>query len=320
VILIWSDNRFLKKEMDSVEDTIKNSLRTRNKTVKEALVRFVESGGKRLRPAFTILGGTFGQYDSNAIVPIAAALEIIHMATLIHDDIIDDARLRRGNETVHSVLGKDVAVYSGDFLLTRAFMLVADYADIDMLKQVAKASAYICDSEIAQNEQKFDTNVSVKQYLKRIGGKTAALFAISLYMGAYKAGCPKKLVNRLGVLGNNIGMAFQIVDDILDLTGNQAKVGKPLLSDAAQGIYTLPVLYALHSEYRDEAIKAINKTHEDKGEYLYEVLSDSKAIERSKNIAEKFIGKAMKIAGELPESIGRDIIVEIIDEQLERKF
>jgi len=139
-------------------------------------------------------------------------------------------------------------------------------------------------------------------------------------MGAYKAGCPKKLVNRLGVLGNNIGMAFQIVDDILDLTGNQAKVGKPLLSDAAQGIYTLPVLYALHSEYRDEAIKAINKTHEDKGEYLYEVLSDSKAIERSKNIAEKFIGKAMKIAGELPESIGRDIIVEIIDEQLERKF
>ena len=317
---MWSDNRFLKKEMDAVEDTIKNSLRTRNKTVKEALVRFVESGGKRLRPAFTILGGTFGQYDSNAIVPIAAALEIIHMATLIHDDIIDDARLRRGNETVHSVLGKDVAVYSGDFLLTRAFMLVADYADIDMLKQVAKASAYICDSEIAQNEQKFDTNVSVKQYLKRIGGKTAALFAISLYMGAYKAGCPKKLVNRLGVLGNNIGMAFQIVDDILDLTGNQAKVGKPLLSDAAQGIYTLPVLYALHSEYRDEAIKAINKTHEDKGEYLYEVLSDSKAIERSKNIAEKFIGKAMKIAGELPESIGRDIIVEIIDEQLERKF
>jgi len=317
---MWSDNRFLKKEMDSVEDTIKNSLRTRNKTVKEALVRFVESGGKRLRPAFTILGGTFGQYDSNAIVPIAAALEIIHMATLIHDDIIDDARLRRGNETVHSVLGKDVAVYSGDFLLTRAFMLAADYAEIDMLKQIAKASAYICDSEIAQNEQKFDTNLSVKQYLKRIGGKTAALFAISLYMGAYKAGCPKKLVNRLGVLGNNIGMAFQIVDDILDLTGNQAKVGKPLLRDADQGIYTLPVLYALHSEYREEAIKAINKIQEDKGAYLYEVLGASKAIERSKNIAEKFIGKAMKIAGELPESIGRDIIAEIIDEQLERKF
>jgi heptaprenyl diphosphate synthase len=253
-------------------------------------------------------------------VPIAAALEIIHMATLIHDDIIDDSRLRRGNETVHSVLGKDVAVYSGDFLLTRGFMLVADYADLSMLKQIAKASAYICDSEIAQNEQKYDTNVSIRQYLKRIGGKTAALFAISLYTGAYKAGCPRKLVNKLGILGNNIGMAFQIVDDILDLTGSQAEVGKPLLRDAAQGVYTLPILYALHSDYRERAIRAISRIHEDGGMSLYKVLDASNAIERSKKLAEKFIGKALKIAGELPESIGKEIIVEIIDEQLERKF
>lgn len=317
---MWNDNDFLKSEMDSVEDTIKRSLRTRNKTVKEALIRFVDSGGKRLRPAFTILGGTFGQYDSSTIIPIAAAMEIIHMATLIHDDIIDDAKLRRGSETVHSVLGKDVAVYSGDFLLTRGFMLVADYADIDMLSQIAKASAYICDSEIAQNQQKYDTNVSVKQYLKRIGGKTAALFALSLYTGAYKSGCPKKLVNRLGKLGNNIGMAFQIVDDILDLTGNQKKVGKPLFNDAAQGIYTLPVLYALHSDYRGEAIDAIGRIHEDNGASLYKVLDVSSAIKRSKNLAEKFIDKALKIAEDLPESIGKDIIIEIIDEQLERKF
>ena len=317
---MWNENKFLRKELESVEDTIKSSLKTRNKTVKEALVRFTESGGKRLRPAFAILGGTFGEYDSNTIVPIAAALEIIHMATLIHDDIIDDSKLRRGNETVHSVLGKDVAVYSGDFLLTRGFMLVADYADMNMLKQVAKASAYICDSEIAQNEQKFDTDVSIKQYLKRIGGKTAALFGISLYMGAYKAGCPKKLISKLGVLGNNIGMAFQIIDDILDLTGNQAKVGKPLLRDAVQGVYTLPILYALRSEYREEAIEALGRIREDKGLALYEVLDASRAIERSKDLAEKFIGKAIKSAGELPESTGRDIIIEIIDEQLERKF
>lgn len=317
---MWSDNEFLKEELKSAERTIKESLKTRNKTVKEALVRFVDSGGKRLRPAFAILGGTFGKYDSEVIVPIAAALEIIHMATLIHDDIIDDAKLRRGKETVHSVLGRDVAVYSGDFLLTRGFMLVSDYADLEMLKQVARASAYICDSEIAQNEQKFDTDVSIRQYLKRIGGKTAALFAISLYMGAYKAGCPKKLVNKLGVLGNNIGMAFQIVDDILDLTGSQAKVGKPLLSDAIQGIYTLPVLYALRSDYRKPALEALSRIQKDKGQSLYEVLDASKSIERSRSLAEKFIGKALKNAGELPDSMGKDIIIEIIDEQLERKF
>ncbi|HYE80993.1 MAG TPA: polyprenyl synthetase family protein [Clostridia bacterium] len=317
---MWNDNEFLKKELEAVEDTIKKSLRTRNKTVKEALMGFVDSGGKRLRPAFTILGGTFGEYDRDEIISTAAALEIIHMATLIHDDIIDDAKLRRGKETVHSVLGKDVAVYSGDFLLTRAFMLVAEHADLNMLKQVAKASAYICDSEIAQNEQRFDADVTVKQYLKRIGGKTAALFAISLYMGAYKAGCSRKLVSKLGVLGNNIGMAFQIVDDILDLTGNQVKVGKPLLSDAVQGVYTLPIIYALRSEYREQVMEALSRMHKDKGQSLYEVLNASKAIERSKNLAEKYIHKALKSAGELPDSIGKEIIIEIINDQLERKF
>lgn len=317
---MWNENEFLKRELQYVESTIKDSLRTRNKTVKEALVGFVESGGKRLRPAFTILGGTFGEYNRDVIVPVAAALEIIHMATLIHDDIIDDAKLRRGKETVHSVLGKDVAVYTGDFLLTRAFMLMADQIGMDMMKQVAKAAAYICDSEIAQNEQKYDADVTVKQYLKRIGGKTAILFAISMYMGGYKAGCPKKLVNKLGVLGNNIGMAFQIVDDILDLTGNEVKVGKPLLSDAAQGIYTLPIIYALRSEYRKQMLEALNRVHKDNGLSLYAVLDASKAIERSKNLAEKFIGKAMKIAEELPDSIGKDVIIEIINDQLERKF
>ena len=317
---MWNENEFLRKELEAVEDTIKKSLKTRNKTVKEALVRFVESGGKRLRPAFVVLGGTFGEYDEEKIRPVAAALEIIHMATLIHDDIIDDAKLRRGKETVHSVLGKDVAVYSGDFLLTRAFMLVAEFADINMLNQVAKASAYICDSEIAQNEQRFDTDVSVKQYLKRIGGKTAVLFSISLYMGASKAGCSKKLANKLGVLGYNIGMAFQIVDDILDLTGNEARVGKPLLSDAAQGVYTLPIIYALRSDYREQVLEALSRMHKDNGSSLYALLDTSKAIERSKNLAEKYIRKALKSAEELPDCIGKEIIIKIIDEQLERKF
>lgn len=317
---MWSDSKFLKNELELVEDTLKKSLKTRNKTVKEALVKFVESGGKRLRPAFTILGATFGDYKSEVIVPIASAIEIIHMATLIHDDIIDDAKLRRGINTIHSTLGRDVAVYSGDFLLTRAFMLVADQAELHMLKDLAKATAYVCDSEIAQNEQKFNTEVTVRQYLKRIGGKTAALFAAGLYAGAYKAGCSKKLTGRLGVLGQNVGMAFQVIDDILDLTGSQDKVGKPLFSDASQGVYTLPVLYALRSSYKKQTLEALDRIPEDGGASFYHVLELSKAIEWSKNIAERYIEKAMKIARELPDSIGKEIITDIIDEQLERKF
>lgn len=317
---VWNDNDFIKKELALVEDILKKSLKTRNKTVREALERFADSGGKRLRPAFTILGATFGDYRSEVIVPIASSIEIIHMATLIHDDIIDDAKLRRGQKTIHSTLGKDVAVYSGDFLLSRAFILVAEQAEIGMLTDLAKVMAYICDSEIAQNEQKFNTDVSVRQYLKRIGGKTAALFAVGMSAGAYKAGCPRKLVNRMGVLGQNIGMAFQVVDDILDLTGNQEKVGKPLFSDAVQGVYTLPVLYALRSNYRQQTLAALERIPEDRGASFYEVLESSKAIDWSKGIAERYIQKAMKIAEGLPESIGKGIIIDIINEQLERKF
>lgn len=317
---MWNDNEFLKNELMLVEDTLKKSLRTRNKTVKEALIGFVDSGGKRLRPAFTILGATFGEYKSQIIIPIASAIEIVHMATLIHDDIIDDARLRRGKKTIHSTLGRDVAVYSGDFLLARAFMLIADQAEPWMLMDIAKAMAYICDSEISQNEQKYNTDITVRQYLKRIGGKTAALFAASLYAGAYKAGCSKKMAGRLGVLGKNIGMAFQVVDDMLDLTGSPEKVGKPLFSDAIQGVYTLPVLYALRSAYRKQTIEALDKIPEDEGASFFEVLESSKAIEWSKKIAERYILKAMKITEELPDSVGRKIITEIIDEQLERTF
>lgn len=317
---VWNDNEFLSYELILVEDTLKKSLKTRNRTVREALVKFVESGGKRLRPAFTILGASFGNYESEIIVPVASAIEIIHMATLIHDDIIDDAKLRRGSDTIQSALGRDVAVYSGDFLLARAFLLVADQAEIKLLKDFAKAMAFVCDSEIAQNEQKFNSEVTVRQYLKRIGGKTAALFAVGLYTGAYKAGCPKKLAQSLGVLGQNIGMAFQVVDDILDLTGSQEKVGKPLFSDAAQGVYTLPVIYALRSNYRKHTLEALEKIPEDNGKAFFEVLEASKAIDWSKNIAERYIDKAMKIARNLPEGIGKQIIIDIIDEQLERKF
>jgi heptaprenyl diphosphate synthase len=127
-------------------------------------------------------------------------------------------------------------------------------------------------------------------------------------------------VNKLGVLGNNIGMAFQIVDDILDFTGNETKVGKPLFNDAAQGVYTLPVIHALGSEYRKQILEALSRVRKDNGLSLYAFMDASNSIKRSKNLAEKYISKAMKSAKELPDSIGKDIIIEIINDQLERKF
>lgn len=306
--------------MQQVEAKLKSALKTRNKTVEEALYKLVESGGKRLRPMMTILGGSFGEYKSELVVPVAAAVEIIHMATLVHDDIIDDAKLRRGNATLHSHLGKDVAVYTGDFLFSKAFLLLADIAEIKLLNDIAKGVSFICDSEIAQNEQRYDTSVSIRRYLKRIGGKTAALFAISIAAGAHKAGCNDRLVRQLGTLGKNIGMAFQIVDDLLDLTGEQQKVGKPLFSDAKQGVYTLPILYAINSKHKSAALEALDKLEYDEGKMLKEVLWESEAVKKSRRVAEQYIQKALASAEKLPEGLGKESIIDIIHNQIERKF
>jgi heptaprenyl diphosphate synthase len=314
------DNEFLQGEMLQIEVQLKKALKTRNKTVQSALVKLQESGGKRLRPVLTVLGATFGEYDTNAIVPLASSLEIIHMATLIHDDIIDDTKMRRGSETLHSMLGRDVAVYTGDFLFTRAFMLIADIAEVKLMKDISKGMAYICDGEIDQNEQRYSKTTTVKQYLKRISGKTAALFAISLASGGYKAGCSKKVVNKLGIIGKDIGMAFQIIDDILDFTGSASKIGKPAFNDVIQGVYTLPVIFALNSKYKSETEAALDRMQQDAGNSLKEVLEKAEVIEKARKVAMKYIEKARSKTLELPDALGKEIILEIIDQQISRKF
>lgn len=311
---------FLSMELNKVEENLLKTLKTRSKMVEASLKDFVRSGGKRLRPALTIIGSTFGDYKSEVVIPLATSIEIMHMATLIHDDIVDDAETRRGVRTMQSTLGKNTAVYCGDFLFTRAFMLIADMAEVDMMKDLSRAIAFICDSEIDQNEQKFDRTVEVRKYLKRIGGKTAALFSLSAAIGAHKAGCDKKMTSKLYHIGSNIGMAFQIVDDILDFTGNEKTVGKPLLSDAKQGIFTLPVIYSLQSSYKEQTIRAIEDIDNDGGESLLECVTKSGGLGRTKGLARKYINKALKIKDSLPDGYGKDAITAIIEKQLERKF
>lgn len=317
---MWMDNEFLQHEMKEIESQLKKALKTRNRTVQGALERLQQSGGKRLRPALTVLGATFGEYDSNTIVPLAASLEIIHMATLIHDDIIDDTKLRRGSETLHSMLGKDVAVYTGDFLFTRAFMLISDIAEVKLMKDISKAMAYICDGEIDQNEQRYSRSTTVKQYLKRISGKTAALFAMSLAAGSYKAGCSKKVSNNLGIIGRDIGMAFQIIDDILDFTSVESKIGKPAFNDVIQGVYTLPLIFALNSKYKAETEAALDRMEQDHGESLRKVLEKAEVIEKARKVAIKYIEKARSKTMNLPDALGKEAILEIIDQQISRKF
>ena len=202
------------------------------------------SGGKRLRPAFVLLGGAFGNKAQTHLAEIAAGVELLHMATLVHDDIIDDSPTRRGEPTVQARFGKDVAVFTGDFLLTRAMLLMSAGKADERLRDLARAMLHICEGEVGQYADRFRT-ASLLRYLKRIHGKTAALFSLSLAMGAHQTGADEDVCRRLAKYGMFFGMAFQIYDDMLDYMATSKQVGKPVGHDVLSGVYTLPLLMAL---------------------------------------------------------------------------
>ena len=187
-----------------------------------------------LRPAFVLLASRFGMPDKDRMIRIAAAVEMLHMATLVHDDIIDAAPVRRGVPSLHALRGPRTAVLVGDWLFVSCFSLIADLAGHENARSLAHMVARICGSEISQSADKYVLNTSVRRYLRRIAGKTAALFALAFHVGAAESGCEAPLAGLLRRLGYNLGMGFQIIDDILDFTRDRSETGKPTGNDLSQ--------------------------------------------------------------------------------------
>ncbi|TDT60994.1 polyprenyl synthetase family protein [Fonticella tunisiensis] len=316
----WDKYPMLKEDLEMVKNIMRKSVKCNEKLIESALLDLIDSGGKLLRPAFLLLGGRFGYYDQKKLCSLGATIEMLHMATLVHDDILDDAVLRRGSQTIQSKYGKNYAVFMGDYLFSKCFMLLSNNTSIENMKMLSKAVSRICAGEIDQFASQFNQNVSVKKYLKRIGAKTAALFSLSLYIGAEESGCSKKLASKLGRIGYNIGMAFQIIDDLLDYTGDEKVVGKPVGNDLKQGIYTLPLIYALESDKGDirrmlskplcyEDIKNIVKLAKELG-----------GIERARALAKKYTDKAFKDITSLPDGEAKVILMEIAEKLLVRDY
>lgn len=246
----WREFPEIDKDLMKIKNIIKESIRSNENIVEDPLLGLINSGGKLLRPAFVLLSGRFGKYDAEKLYPIASVMELLHMATLVHDDIIDKADLRRGSITVQSKYGSDRAVFIGDFLFCKCFMLLSDNSSIENMKTLSKVMSKICIGEIREFSSKRNIHISIMDYLKIIRSKTAALFSLSFYAGAHESQCSRKLCSKLANIGLNIGMAFQIIDDILDCTGSAEIIGKPTAHDIKDGIYTLPVIYALHTIIR----------------------------------------------------------------------
>ncbi|WP_435619949.1 polyprenyl synthetase family protein [Thermoanaerobacterium thermosulfurigenes] len=320
MFVLFDKYEFVKEDMKKIDEFILANVKTNSPTIKKAIDDLVLSGGKRIRPLLVIAIARMGEYSEEKIIPIAASIEIMHMATLIHDDIIDDSKMRRGQKSVQSKYGKETAVFTGDFLFSQAFNLIADIISKENLKLIAKGVKAICEGEIEQFDNRYNLDLSIKKYLKRIYRKTALLFAISCESGASQAGLPKEMIRAMRHFGLEIGTAFQIVDDILDYEGVERVVGKPLGSDLLNGIYTLPLIYALKTD-RKKVIKGILRKRDLSRRDVNRIIKEVKlsgGIDYAKELALKYVKKAVKYLEVIPDCEQKSLMMDIADDVLKR--
>lgn len=298
-------------ELEKVSSSLRERAIPKYKGLKEIILDVIGQDGKMMRPLLVIISAHFGHYESEKIVNVATGIEMLHMATLIHDDIIDDANKRRGQASVQSKYGKDMAVYAGDYLLAKSLRTgTKESYDPELISKMSTAIERICESELIQYQNRFKV-MTLKNYLRVIAGKTAALFAMSMYAGAVEAKTSESLAKQLGRIGYEIGMAFQIIDDTLDFSKESDLVGKTIENDLKKGYYTLPVIYSVQGE-------ALNA--DSNPETLSRLVFENKGIEKSKILAQKYTKKAFKRIEKLPEGEAKIAVKGIAEMLLSRNY
>jgi geranylgeranyl pyrophosphate synthase len=309
-------------DMQRVEELMRSQADNRHPDLDAAFRHLLSSGGKRVRPAVALLmGGIFGG-DQERMVTLAAAIELLHTATLVHDDLIDGAILRRGIATLNSQWSPAATVLTGDFIFARAAKLAAETNSVDVMRLFAEALSTIVHGEITQM---FSSRGSVSKddYEQRIYAKTASLFELATTCAAILSGVGDQIIESSRIFGNVIGMAFQIVDDVLDFTGEQATVGKPVASDLRQGLITLPGLYFLEAFPNDEDMDIVlsgNHTSEAQITRLVAAIRESGAIERSIQDAQRYIETGLEILSAFPDNPQRQALEDLARYFVQRDF
>ncbi|WP_270171579.1 polyprenyl synthetase family protein [Paenibacillus sp. SYP-B4298] len=306
----------MKHDLNVIEDELENSMTSDHALLSETSLHLLKAGGKRIRPVLVLLAGKFGEYDLDRLKKVAVALELIHMASLVHDDVIDNAKTRRGQLTVKSKWDNRIAMYTGDYIHAKALLIVTDLHHQQLHQMLSKAMVEMCVGEMEQIRDFFNTKQTVRNYLLRIRRKTALLIAISCQLGAIAADSDRKTALGLYKFGYNVGMAFQIKDDLLDLCGTEKQIGKPPGSDIRQGNITLPVLLALQEPHLAPSLEAeIARIREADGQadtrQAIALIKGSRGIARSEELAEKYISKAIMALDQLPPIPARKNLADI---------
>lgn len=315
--MMWKEKKY-KKIKKEIDNKILSITQNKNSLIQDSIDDLVKSGGKRLRPLLVLLASEFGDIEKDKIYKIAAGIEIFHMSTLVHDDIIDDASIRRGSETVQKKHGNKMAVFLGDYLLSKSLEIFEENLSSISKKKLSKMVRLICEGEITQHTNKFNYDLTIVDYLKRIRKKTALLFSHSMYLGAYESNVRGKDLYHLYKFGLEMGMAFQIEDDLLDYNGKKDIAGKKTNQDLKNGIYTLPVLLLLEDE--NERLKTINFLKENKNSEVLKLVHKKNKIKESRKLVKRFIFRARNQLNQLPANRVKKELSKIIDDQLKRNY
>jgi geranylgeranyl pyrophosphate synthase len=242
------------EDLARVERIIADSARVDSAAVSGLLGHVVSTRGKRLRPALACLAAGFHEHSPENVARLAAAIELLHMATLVHDDLVDGAETRRGSATIHALFDPRAAVLVGDFLFAKSAALCTSTGSLRVMNIFAGGLLAICDGELRQGYGGLGWRVSRDEYLRRITAKTAELFRVATEAGGIISGAEEAEIAALRRYGLGIGIAFQIVDDVLDFVGDQRELGKPVGGDLRQGILTLPALWYLDNHPEDRSV------------------------------------------------------------------
>ncbi len=283
--------------------------------VEEPLSYALKGGGKRLRPALAIFSSKFYDFSMSRLLPLTTSVELMHMATLVHDDTIDDSAMRWGRKTINELWGMEKAVLLGDYLFAKAGALTASTENLHVIKLLPETLMIITNGELAQAANIFNINQSREHYFFRIACKTAALFVMATESGAVLSRAPQKSVKILHDYGYNLGIAFQIIDDILDYISTEAEMGKPVGSDLAQGTLTLPGFMLLEKYPADNPVKKLFANPAQK-EYIaqtIEMVRNSDIIARCFDVAEEYKQKACADLKLLPSNGTRESLLNLAD-------
>ncbi len=278
-------------------------------------------GGKVIRPALNLLSGKFYNYDTTRLITMATASELLHIATLVHDDAIDKSDVRRWRDTINKIWGEEKAILLGDYLFARAGEFVADTESVRAVKLFTQTLATISQGELRQSFDAFKLNLSREGYIQRISRKTASLFSMATQTGAILSQAPEESIEILKEYGYNLGIAFQIVDDVLDFVGSEKEMGKPAGSDLTQGTLSLPSILLLERYPDNNPIKRLFESKQDheNTKKAIELVRNSTIIQECYQVASQHRDKACRNLDRLPNESNRRALTELADYVVERK-